>query len=57
LRHHKCSDSVLAESESITFQAGTHTDTIRMAYADFARLANPKVVDIARDAWALVGDF
>jgi Ala-tRNA(Pro) deacylase len=50
-------DRALAESESITFQAGTHTDTICMAYADFARLANPKVVDIARDAWALVGDF
>ncbi len=27
----------------IVFNAGSHTETIRMAYGDFAKLANPKV--------------
>lgn len=40
-------DHALAEDDRIIFQACTHTDTISMAYADYARLANPKVVDIA----------
>lgn len=40
-------DQALAEDERIVFQACTHTDTISMAYADYARLASPKVVDIA----------
>ncbi len=41
-------DNTLAEDECIVFQAGTHTDTISMKYADFARLARPKVADFAR---------
>ncbi len=41
-------DKTLAEDECIVFQAGTHTDTISMKYADFARLARPKVADFAR---------
>jgi hypothetical protein len=31
----------------IIFQAGTHNDTMRIRYADFARLVKPTVVDIA----------
>jgi Ala-tRNA(Pro) deacylase len=38
----------LAAQEQIVFQAGTHTDTIAMAYADFARLVTPTVIDVAR---------
>jgi len=38
----------LTAQERIVFQAGTHTETIGMAYADFARLAQPKVADFAR---------
>jgi Ala-tRNA(Pro) deacylase len=41
-------DQTLAENESIVFQAGTHTDTMRIQYADFARLVHPTIVDIAR---------
>lgn len=37
----------LARNEEIVFNAGTHTDSIRMAYADFARLANPIVGDFS----------
>lgn len=38
-------DRALAQDERIVFPAGTHTDTIEMAYADFARLVHPKVAD------------
>ena len=34
-------DRVLAESAQIVFNAGSHTETIKMAYADFARLVAP----------------
>jgi Ala-tRNA(Pro) deacylase len=40
-------DRMLAEDETIVFQAGTHTDTITMQYADFARLVKPTVVEFA----------
>jgi len=40
-------DRLLAEDETILFQAGTHTDTISMPYADYARLARPRVVEFA----------
>jgi Ala-tRNA(Pro) deacylase len=39
-------DSALARDEEIVFNAGTHQDTIRMKYADFARLVRPRVGDI-----------
>jgi Ala-tRNA(Pro) deacylase len=41
-------DKILAEDEMIFFQAGTHTDTMSMTYADFARLVKPTVADFAR---------
>jgi Ala-tRNA(Pro) deacylase len=37
----------LAEDEEIAFNAGTHTELIRLAYRDFERLVKPKVVDFA----------
>jgi Ala-tRNA(Pro) deacylase len=40
-------DRTLSEDERIVFRAGTHTDTMRIKYADFARLVKPVVVDIA----------
>jgi Ala-tRNA(Pro) deacylase len=36
----------LTEDREITFNACSHTELIRLAYADFARLAKPKVVDL-----------
>jgi Ala-tRNA(Pro) deacylase len=33
----------LAASEYIAFNAGSHTEVIRMPYADFARLVQPRV--------------
>ncbi|MDH7515821.1 MAG: YbaK/EbsC family protein [Bacteroidota bacterium] len=37
----------LAQDEYIAFNAGTHRDLVRMAYADFERLVAPRVVDIS----------
>jgi Ala-tRNA(Pro) deacylase len=37
----------LAEDEEIAFNAGSHTELIRMAYADFERLVRPKVIKFA----------
>ncbi len=34
----------LAEDEEIAFNAGSHTELIRMAYADFERLVKPRVL-------------
>jgi Ala-tRNA(Pro) deacylase len=45
-------DSALAEEERITFQAGTHTETISLKYADFERLVSPTVTDLALHALA-----
>jgi Ala-tRNA(Pro) deacylase len=35
----------LAEDEEIAFNAGTHRELIKIAYADFARLVNPVVAE------------
>ena len=40
----------LAEDEEIAFNAGTHTELIRLAYKDFERLVRPKVCDFAARA-------
>jgi len=34
----------LAEDDEIAFNAGSHTELIKLAYKDFERLANPKVL-------------
>jgi Ala-tRNA(Pro) deacylase len=41
-------DQALAANEMVVFTAGTHTDTIRMRYADFARLVTPAVAAFGR---------
>ena len=38
----------LAADEEIAFAAGSHTELIRLSYADFERLAQPSVVPVAR---------
>ena len=40
-------DQGLAADGSLCFNAGSHTDLLRMRFADFERLANPCVVDLA----------
>jgi Ala-tRNA(Pro) deacylase len=43
-------DASLGEDEQIAFNAGTHEELIRMAYADFQRHVQPIVADIAYHA-------
>jgi Ala-tRNA(Pro) deacylase len=43
-------DRHLAEDETIVFPVGTHTETMRLRYTDFARLVNPTVVEFAYPA-------
>lgn len=35
----------LADDEEIAFNAGTHTELIRLPYKEFARLAEPRIVE------------
>jgi Ala-tRNA(Pro) deacylase len=40
-------DRALAEDEVIVFNAGTHTDTISLMFADFRRLVQPTTAEFA----------
>jgi len=37
-------EDALEENEEIVFNAGSHTELIKMSYKDFKRLAEPKVI-------------
>jgi Ala-tRNA(Pro) deacylase len=39
-------DPLLAEDEEIVFNAGSHTELIRMSFKDYQRLVDPKIVKI-----------
>ncbi len=39
----------LAEDEEIVFNAGAHTELLRLSYADYVRLVSPVVAKIALD--------
>jgi Ala-tRNA(Pro) deacylase len=43
-------DESLAEDAEIAFSAGTHTEMMRLAFADFRRLVQPMVVRMSRRA-------
>jgi Ala-tRNA(Pro) deacylase len=40
-------DQSLTGTDSIAFEAGTHSDAIKMKFADYERLAVPKVAEFA----------
>ena len=40
-------DQVLTEDKFIVFQAGSHVETLKIKYSDYARLVNPKVGDFS----------
>ena len=40
-------DRHLAEQDYIVFEAGTHTDAIKMSYRDYEKIVKPKVKDLA----------
>lgn len=39
-------DTQLGQDDNIEFNAGSHTDTIRMTFEDFKRLARPTMIDL-----------
>jgi Ala-tRNA(Pro) deacylase len=39
--------TVLRQDREIVFNAGTHRQLLRLAYADFEKLVKPKVVEFA----------
>ena len=41
-------DAGLADQDKIAFRAGTHSELVRMAYKDYARLVEPRVVALAK---------
>lgn len=41
-------DEGLAADPEIAFNAGTHTEMVRLSFVDFVRLVKPKVVRLAR---------
>jgi Ala-tRNA(Pro) deacylase len=43
-------DQGLAEDAEISFNAGSHTEMVRLAFADFSRLVKPKVARLSRTA-------
>ncbi|NJD11108.1 MAG: YbaK/EbsC family protein [Gemmatimonadetes bacterium] len=43
-------DESLAEDAEIAFNAGTHTEMMRLAFADYQRLVQPRVVRLCRRA-------
>jgi len=45
-------DQALSRDKDISFNAGTHEQTVRMAYADFARLVQPRVASFGMQARA-----
>ena len=40
-------DKDLAEQDYIVFEAGTHTDAIKVSYRDYEKIVKPKVEDLA----------
>ena len=42
-------DMSLAENKFIVFNAGTHQDTIKMDYRDYARIAEPDLVEFLEE--------
>ena len=40
-------EQVLSVDEKIVFNAGTHKDTVKMKYSDFAKLAAPKLAEFS----------
>lgn len=39
-------DSLLLEDEEIVFNAGTHTDTVKIRFRDYQRIAHPQMVNM-----------
>lgn len=45
-------ESSFAEGDEIAFNAGTHTEIIRMTYPDYVGLVHPEIVEISTEHWS-----
>ena len=45
-------DEALAHSESIAFNAGSHSEVLRLDWTDYQRLVNPTVARLSSDELA-----
>jgi len=41
-------DTMLKEDDDVTFNAGTHTQVVRLAFDDYEKLVNPKVASFSK---------
>lgn len=39
-------DSILNEDDEVVFNAGTHTDVVKLKFSDFVRLVEPQIAEI-----------
>ncbi|HZH71255.1 MAG TPA: YbaK/EbsC family protein [Mariniphaga sp.] len=46
----------LTNNEKIAFNAGTHTETIKMNYSDFKNLVNPRIIKFSKKEFTFPGD-
>ena|SRR5690554_2362073 len=46
----------LTTNEKIAFNAGTHTETIKMNYSDFKNLVNPRIIKFSKKEFTFPGD-
>jgi len=51
-------DEILSQDREIAFNAGSHTELMRLSYEDFVRLANPRVLNfrIQKSRYAAAGE-
>ena len=49
-------DKSLSQEEYIVFEAGTHTDAIKLSYRDYEKIAKPRVEDFAIKIQPMKGD-
>lgn len=40
-------DAMLVQDDEITFNAGTHTQVVRLSYTDYSRLVQPKLLNFS----------
>jgi len=49
-------DKSLSEEEFIVFEAGTHTDAIKLSYRDYEKVVKPQVADFATKIQPMKGE-
>lgn len=47
---------LLTTNEKIAFNAGTHTEIIKMNYRDFQKIVNPKIIKFSKKEFTFPGD-